>query len=365
MAIPHDPYFLGKTTLAPKGEIQPLSLASLNHRIRRLGLPVAAHTEIASYLGTGINVVTSWFYAQATIQQTQTVTRKKPVRRMVTQTVTVPWARDFSRTDLLRTMQNSRKVFTRETLLDALRTGFGLDYPVKTTKDSLIYTLETTRSWTKDRIGSLMDSIRPREIQVERAVTETIEVEEEITVTKRLPDMLSEEEYAGFHLSDFDRDTYLRKKADLALALLGEVTQTPQDGVEEGFFLLKPNNLMHADDVYLWPLRVGFGDPDTPFWMAEFISEMWFRAHLTPGPDIASKTGNRWYITVAYYKVYEARELKSTHGWPERDPPEKVRPRTEKEMEEKIKQKKEWEEYLRKRQQKKNEKRRNKKRKKK
>jgi hypothetical protein len=315
MALPDDPFFDAQT------------LSTYNARLRSLGMGPRAEKEIAAYLGVGANTVRAWFFPQKTQQGPATV-----------QIVVVPWEGFGSKAELINIVSRSRSNFKRSDVLDYFNNALGYRLAKGTTKADLVAIMRAP-SFRKSLVGNLMDAIFPREQETQapgRVLT--------------LPDMLDPSDYLNQNLSAFPRGQLLRQKADLALALLGEVVQTPQDGVEESAFLLRAASLQEAEDVYLWPLRVGYGSAG---WLSPFIAEMWFRAELTPGPELgkSAPAGDRnapmlnWVIKVDYYRVYEATDLEFTSGWPTRDDLPDRNKRTKQQIEDKIKEKAEWEAY--------------------
>lgn len=327
MAIPDDPLFTQSR------------LDQLNAGLRALALSSDATGEMASYLRVNAGTVAEWCYVNDTIieEVEQEVERTRTVRVLNT----IKWEdAGYTRDDMLDIIEDSRRNFTVSKIKAVLRSDYGIIIPKNYTKADIIAYMRRGRSdWKKSALGDFMDRIQPR--TVAELEEETFVEVQTVRRRRRLPDALDPEIYLGKLLSFFSRGTQARMRADLVLALNGEVTQTPQAGEREATFLRRATSLYKAEEFTLWPLRLGHSS--TFNWPDPFTAEMWFRATLMPGPDVGVRGTDvaltRWFIQVEYYQIYEAVELFHSSGWPRRLAPKTTRARTEEEKEAKIREK--------------------------
>lgn len=338
MAIPSDPLFTAQF------------LVALNGGLRTLALPSEAIEEMADYLGVDEDLVSEWCYVNNTI--IEEVEEEVEVTRTVRVLNTIKWEdAGYTREDMLDIIEDSRSNFTIAKIKNVLRRDYNIKIPKNYKKaDIIAYFRGGRRDWKKSSLGDLMDRIQPRTVVELQEETET-EVQT-VQRERRLPDALDPEIYTGRTLSQFARGTQNRMRADLVLALNGEVTQTPQAGEREATFLRKASSLEQAEETTLWPLRWGHDLSTGREWPDEFVAEMWFRATLIPGPDVgaSSRRGlNNWYIQVEYYQIYEAVELFSSSGWPTRAKPKATRARTADEKLARIRDKEGYEAWRRER----------------
>lgn len=294
MAIPDNPRFTAQ------------NIAEYSRRVRSLSMPDRVYEEIASYLNVEEGLVREWLFAS------ETVTGADEEEKVV-----ISWGKDYSKPQLLAIIDAGLPLSQLRPFLIARR----YTVPTRTTKAQVMALLGTRR---KDELAGFLDALRPRQ---------------KVTIKKgrtvRLDDILTEEDYLGRQLSEFPRGKHLRKKVDLVLALLGEVRQTPQSGIETDSFGRTGATLREIENGEIWPLRQGIGVGGDPF-----LNEMWFQIILKPKQDY-------WEIAVWYVRVYEAAELFHTTGWPERDQiDDNGEVRSLEDMEEILRRKMEYEEYL-------------------
>jgi hypothetical protein len=317
MAIPDDPHFDSQT------------IADLSRRFRRLSLPDRAVREIASYLDELAHpvdtvLVSEWLFGSPVVI-TQAVTTTVMTQK---QTVTISkWIDDFSRAEMISILRQrgGRGRGISEGELRATLSAQGLDFTVATSKGGIVGWLASQPTLF---VGGLMDTLRPRRVVTVTRVPVTTTTP---ASTRRLPNVMTNEEYLGHGLSHFRRGRYLRKKADLVLALLGEVTQAPQAGQEEATFVRGLLNLKEMEDAEIWPARKGVG-----FGGDAFLNEMWLRIVMYPKEDA-------WQIRVTYLQVYEAEQLSHTVGWPTRAGVKKHAVRSQATIDEILRRKMEYE----------------------
>lgn len=279
---------------------------SLSRIVRGVPLPARAVPEIAEYLGVSVELVREWLNASEIIVV--------PAQKI---NVPAPWAKDYTKPEMLSTLRRIPRGDIFPVLL-----SYGWKIPARSTKEQVLSVLAGRR---KEELGKYLDVLRPRTTITTQPAT-----------TRRLSDMLTEEEYGGRLLSQFPRGKYLRKKADLALALAGEVFQTPQDGHEEGSFQGPTAiDLRTIENAEIWPARQGEGFGGDPF-----LNEMWFKITLRA-------VQSYWQIFVDYLLVYdvEGDDFEATTGWPTRESPKAGRQRSQATIDEVLKRKQEYEEW--------------------
>ncbi len=180
-------------------------------------------------------------------------------------------------------------------------------------------------NYTREEVGKYLDRMIPLSITTTKPMQ-----------LVRRPDILEGAEYQnkkGSLLSQFGRGHYLRKKADLVLALLGRVYQTPQEGQGSDSFFFDGGDLADAE-AQIWEARKGSGfDGD------QFLNEMWFRITAKPFEDF-------WRLTVDYLQVYEAEVFEHTEGWPTRDKAGEGQKRDQATIEDKLRRKQDYEAWL-------------------
>lgn len=325
MAIPENPLFTANL------------IASYSARLRKLALPSRVYPEIAEYLPEKLDTVKAWFFPTAwtqaqTVTKTRVVTRRYTIKKRVKALTPRSWGEDYTKAQLLTVLKRSSRSGTGITQRELAA------YFKKHSSTKRADLVALAAKLTKPQVAQIFDTLRPQTEETYKTVAEVIDRDEEETYTEtipaqRLPDALTEEEYLGRLLSSFPRGQYLRKKADLVLALLGEVRQIPQDGVDEGSFRVTASSLYDAENAQIWPARCGTGFDGDPF-----LNEMWFRITLLPWES-------SWRLEVDYLRVYEAVELETSTGWPNRADLPNAPKRSAETLEERRRQKAEYESW--------------------
>jgi hypothetical protein len=260
MAIPDDPYFSQS------------ELMRLNSAFRLLGLSKSAQTQIASYID------------DPSIKQPQVQAWLAP--RTGAGLAGPPWADDYSRAEMLAILAR----LSREELR-AAGNKRGFRFLVRATRAEMVAAL--TKKKNKFEVGAILDDLRPRQAAQQDALPEDI--------------------YFMSYLSWFWRGTIARRRADVVLALLGEVKQNPEGGGNSVIFLQAGyDTIDDAEEGIIWPLR--FGSYKGASGM--YLREAWHRITLTKEP-------RRWLVTVeAYTDTSDPDQgvFRDTGtGWPTRD----------------------------------------------
>jgi len=271
MAYPDDPHFA-------QAELHRLNLA-----FRGLGLGYQARVDVAHYIGNVTERdVDTW---QAT--------RRGP-------TFARRWEDDYSRREMMSILRK-RSVLKKELRrAAALR---GIEFYAKATKEQMIYDL--THAKTKSELGQILDFLRPRPIQQ----------------TDALPD----DPYLNQNLSSFARGTPERRRADVILALLSEVKQTPECTGGEDFEMYPirfgsadslANPIDDAEESLIWPLRQGTATAPPLLSNAAYVNEAWNTVQLW-------KERGGWAVTIWLYTAVSedsnGNYQTGATGWPTRD----------------------------------------------